>query len=374
MRVALVHDWLVSMRGGERVLEAFCELFPQATLHTLVHRPGSCSPTIEQMKIKTSFLDRLPGAHEHHRSFWPLFAHAIESFDFTGFDLVLSSSSCVAKGVVVPQRTLHACYCHTPMRYVWELFPDYFGQGKANCLTRLAAHTIAPFWRIWDESSSRRVDRFIANSHNVEARIAKRYGQSSIVIPPPVDAARFCPRRVSEIGDYFLIVSALVPYKRVDLAIEVFARMKRPLKIVGQGPERSNLERLAQGHDNIEFVRNATEADVTSLFENCKALLFPGEEDAGITPLEAQAAGRPVIAFGQGGALETVIGLDDESPTGIFFEAQTTESLIDALERFEANFDRFDPSVARANAERFDKNIFKARIAEAIADLGERRP
>lgn len=374
MRVALVHDWLVSMRGGERVLEAFCELFPEATIHTLVHRPGCCSPTIERMKIATSFLDRLPAAQSHHRALWPLFAHAIESFDLTGYDLVLSSSSCVAKGVITPTRALHACYCHTPMRYVWDLFPEYFGKGRAVPATRLLASAIAPFWRLWDESSARRVDRFIANSHHVAARIAKRYGRTALVIPPPVDAARFTPRPLSEISDAYLMVTAFVPYKRVDLAIEAFAHLGRRLQIAGHGPEQARLERLARGHANIEFICDASEAEVTHLFEHCRALVFPGEEDAGITPLEAQAAGRPVIAFGRGGALETVLGIDGSpgasaTATGIFFAEQTPAALIEAVERFEANFDRFDPRAARAQAERFDKGAFKARMAEAIGDL-----
>lgn len=374
MRVALVHDWLVSMRGGERVLEAFCELFPEATLHTLVHRPGSCSPTIERMRIEASFLDRLPAARRHHRALWPLFAHAIESFDFSGYDLVLSSSSCVAKGVITPTRTPHVCYCHTPMRYVWDLFPDYFGEGRASPLTRFMAGAIAPFWRLWDESSARRVDRFIANSHNVAARIAKRYGRDALVIPPPVDTARFTPRPAGEIGDAYLMVTAFVPYKRVDLAIEAFARLGRRLEIVGHGPEAARLERLARGHPNIEFIRDATESEVARRFERCRALVFPGEEDAGITPLEAQASGRPVIAFGRGGALETVAGLDGSpgaaaAATGVFFEEQTPAALIEAVERFEANLEGFDPRVARAQAERFDKEIFKARVAEAIGDL-----
>lgn len=379
MRVALVHDWLVSMRGGERVLEAFCELFPEATIHTLFHRPGSTSPTIERMKIESSFLNRLPAAREHHRAFWPLFAHAIESFDFTGYDLVLSSSSCVAKGVVTPTGARHVCYCHTPMRYVWDLFGDYFGRGRASMPTRLCAHAIAPFWRLWDESSAQRVDSFIANSQNVAARIAKRYGRDALVIPPPVDASRFTPRPTDELSDAYLMVTAFVPYKRVDLAIEAFARMGRRLRIVGHGPGREHLEKLAQGHANIEFIGEAGEAEVTRLFETCRALVFPGEEDAGITPLEAQAAGRPVVAFGRGGALETVRGLDESDgdgtgATGVFFHEQTPEALIEAIERFEANIDRFDPQVARAAAEQFDKAVFKERVSESIdAILRERR-
>lgn len=374
MRVALVHDWLVSMRGGERVLEAFCELFPDADLFTLVHEPGSCSPAIERMRIHPSFIDRIPGARRHHRRFWPLFAHAAESFDLRGFDLVLSSSSCVARGVVVPCGTPHICYCHTPMRYVWESFPEYFGRDAAGPVTRLAASAIAPFWRVWEEASAHRADVFIANSRNVSRRIRRRYGRDSLVIPPPVDVFRFQPRPLSQTGDYYLMVTAFVPYKRTDLAVKAFASLGLPLKIVGHGPEEARLRRLAKGQDSITFIDGASDEEIARLYEGARALIFPGEEDAGITPLEAQAAGRPVIAFGKGGALETVIGLSDDGKnaaeaTGLFFGEQTTEALKIAVEHMEASWRNFDPAAARRRAEMFDKAVFRRRIGEAVDDV-----
>ena len=376
MRVALVHDWLVSMRGGERVLEAFCELYPDASLFTLVHQRGSCSPAIERMRIIPSFLDRLPGARRHHRRFWPLFAHAAESFDLRGFDVVLSSSSCVARGVVVPCGTPHICYCHTPMRYVWESFPEYFGRGAAGTATRLAASAIAPFWRVWEEASANRADVFIANSRNVARRILRRYGRDSQVIPPPVDLSRFEPRPLSQVEDYYLMVTAFVPYKRVDLAVSAFASLGLPLKIVGQGPEEKRLKALARGHGSIRFIDAAGDEEIARLYEGARALIFPGEEDAGITPLEAQAAGRPVIAFGRGGALETVAGLSDDGAnareaTGIFFGEQTAEALCGAVRRMEASWTEFDPAAARRRAQAFDRSVFKQRIRRAVEGVLE---
>lgn len=376
MKVALVHDWLVSMRGGERVLEALCEMFPRATVFTLVHEPGSCSPAIEGMEIVASFIDRLPGARRNHRRYWPLFAHGMESFDLTGFDLVVSSSSCVARGVVAPQDAPHVCYCHTPMRYVWETFPEYFGPGKASGVTRAAAHAIAPFWRVWEESSARRADAFIANSDNVARRIRRRYGRESVVIPPPVDVSRFSPRPEGP-EDYYLVVSALVPYKRVDLAIQAFSRLGLPLKVVGQGPEAGRLEALAAGCGNIGFVHGASDEEVARLMEGARGLVFPGEEDAGITPLESQAAGRPVVAFGKGGALETVVGLSDDGSnaadaTGVFFHEASAESLMEAIRRLEDAMPSMNPSAARENALRFDRETFKKRMASAIDDAVSR--
>jgi len=366
MRVALVHDWLFSMRGGERVLEAFCEIFPNADLFTLVHVKGACSPTIERMRIHTSFVDRLPFAHERYRHYLPLFPHAIESFDFTGYDLVLSSSHCVAKGVVTPTTATHVSYVHTPMRYLWELYPEYFGPDKAGRLTRAGARLFSTFLRTWDEASANRVDLYLANSHNVAARIEKRYRRESEVIHPPVDLERFTPRPVGQLEDFYLMVTAFAPYKKIDVAIEAFRRMRRPLKIVGWGQDWKRLQAMAA--PPVELLGPLGDAEVAELYSRCKALVFPGDEDAGITPLEAQASGRPVIALARGGALETVIGLAPGAgaPTGVFFDEPSVPSLIDAVERFEASFDRFQPEVARENAERFGRKQFKARISAAV--------
>jgi len=367
MRVALVHDWLVSMRGGERVLEAFCELYPEADLFTLLHIPGACSAPIERMRIRTSFIDKLPGAHQRYRHYLPLFAHAIESFDFNGYDLVLSSSHCVAKGVITPPTATHVCYVHTPMRYIWDQYPEYFGPGRAGRLTRLGAGLFSTFLRTWDEASASRVDYYIATSHNVAARIEKRYRREAQVVHPPVEAERFHPRAADTLDDYYLMVTAFAPYKKIEVAIEAFMRLGRPLYIVGGGQEFKRLSRLAK--PPVKLLGSLSDPEVADLYARCRALIFPGEEDAGITPLEAQAAGRPVIALARGGALETVIGLSETSPrppTGVFFEEPTVRALVDAVERFEANQVRFDPAAARRNAERFDKTRFKARIEQLV--------
>jgi glycosyltransferase involved in cell wall biosynthesis len=365
MKVALVHDWLLGMRGGERVLEAFCELFPEAELFTLVHLPGACSPTIEKMRIRTSFIDKLPFAHERHRHYLPLFPHAIEAFDFTGFDLVLSSSHCVAKGALAPTSATHICYVHTPMRYLWDQYSEYFGPGRASLATRAAMRVCSTFLRSWDEASAGRADVYIANSFNVAARVEKRYRRQAQVVHPPVDVARFTVRGAVE--DFYLMVTAFAPYKKIEVAIEAFVKSGRRLKIVGWGQEWKRMRALAKG--SVELLGPLSDPEVADLYPRCRALIFPGEEDAGIVPLEAQAAGRPVVALARGGVLETVIGLGDSerAPTGVFFDEPTVPALLAAVERFEGEQGRFDPLVARRNAERFDRRHFKARIS-AIVD------
>lgn len=367
MKVALVHDWLVSMRGGERVFEAFCELYPDADVFTLVHVPGSCSPAIERMRIHPSFIDRLPFGRERYRHYLPLFPHAIESFDLTGFDLVLSSSHCVAKGVVAPTAALHVSYVHTPMRYLWDQYPEYFGPGRAGLAVRAAMRVASTPLRTWDEASANRVDLYLANSFNVAARIEKRYRRSAEVVHPPVDLARFSPRPAAEVEDFYLMVTAFAPYKKIDVAIEAFRQGGRRLKIVGSGQEEGRIRALVAGAGGrVELLGALPDRQVADLYSRCRALVFPGEEDAGITPLEAQAAGRPVIALARGGALETVVGLQEPSPTGVFFDEPTVPSLLGALDRFEREASRFDPAAARRNAARFDRAHFKTRIAAAV--------
>jgi glycosyltransferase involved in cell wall biosynthesis len=362
MRVALIHDWLTGMRGGEKVLEVFCELFPHADLFTLIHQRGSCSPTIERMRIHTSFVQKLPGVATGYRRYLPLFPHAIESFDLSGYDLVLSSSHCVAKGVITPPSCVHVSYVHTPMRYVWDQFGEYFGPGRAGPVTRLAASVTAPFLRTWDESSASRVDRYIANSTHVSERIRKRYRRESTVIFPPVELARFAPVPASHREDFYLMVGAFAPYKRVDLAIEAFRQLDRPLKIVGGGQDAQRVKKLAGR--NVELLGAQPDEAVAQLYARCRAFVFPGEEDAGITPLEAMAAGRPVIAFGKGGIRDTVVPLEPGAvqPTGVFFHRQSVEDVVDAVRRFEAAESRFDPASLHAHAARFDRAHFKRRI------------
>lgn len=371
-RVALAHEWLVTMRGGERVLEALCELFPDAPLFTLVHAPGSTSPLIENRPIHTSFLQRMPMGVSRYRHYLPLMPPAVESLDVTGYDLVVSSSFCVMKGLVTRPDATHVTYCHTPMRYVWEQQNEYFGPGRAGALTRGVA-TLATSWlRHWDEASARRVDHYVANSAHIARRIRKRYGQEADVVHPPVDCARFdrVARETPERGDYYVMLGAFAPYKRVDLAIEAFTRLGKRLLIAGAGQDAERLRaRLGPGGP-VELLGEVPSEQVPGLLAGARAFVFPGEEDFGIAPVEAQACGTPVIAFGRGGALETVVGIDDaqgRAPTGVFFEEQTVDALADAVERFERVQDSFDPDAIRRHAQRFDRPRFLDEMRRLLA-------
>ncbi len=358
MRVALVHDWLTGMRGGERCLEAFCEIFPEADLFTLVHVPGSVSPVVERHRVTASFIQRLPGAARGYRRYLPLFPAAIRRFDLSGYDLVLSSSHAVAKSVRVPRGALHVCYCFTPMRYVWDLYGEYFGAG-AGWLTRVAMPPVAAALRRWDRRTAAGVTHFVAISRFVADRIRRAYGREADVIYPPVDVARFSIEESP--GDYYLVVSALTPYKRIDLAVEAANRTRRRLVVVGTGPEEQRLRALAG--PTVEFLGWRDDEAVAALYARCRALIFPTLEDFGITPLEAMAAGRPVIAFGEGGALETVVPPGAaEPPTGLFFARQSVEDVIDGIRRFEDDAGRFEPKLLRRRAEAFDRPLFKERI------------
>jgi glycosyltransferase involved in cell wall biosynthesis len=363
-RVALVHDWLTGMRGGERCLEVFCELFPDAPLFTLLHVPGSVSPVIERRRIVASFVQDLPSAATRYRHYLPLFPAAVRGLSLAGYDLVISLSHCVAKGVRVPPGALHLCYCFTPMRYVWDLEADY--ARTAGWLTRLALPPLAAALRRWDRRTDG-VDEFVAISRHIADRIQRAYGRSSEVIHPPVDIARF---RIAEtIEDYYLVVSALVPYKRVDLAIGAAARLGRRLLVVGTGPEEARLRAL--GGAGVSFLGWRSDAEVAELYARCRAVLFPSVEDYGIVPLEAAAAGRPTIALARGGVLETMVGLDDagpEPPTAVFFTEPTVEALAAAMTTFETAAGRFDPPALRARATRFDRPRFAGRVRKFVED------
>ena len=364
LRVALVHDWLTGMRGGEKCLEVFCELFPDADLFTLLHVKGKLSPVIERMAIHTSFVQRLPGVERRYRNYLPLFPRAIEQLDFSAYDLVLSSSHCVAKAATPRPGALHVCYCHTPMRYVWDLYDEYFGPRRAGWVTRVAMAALAGGLRRWDRNTARRVHRFIANSEFVAARIRRHYGREAVVINPPVDCARFSV--ADRPGDYYLVAGAFAPYKRFDLAVEAFTRLGRPLKVAGGGYDDTRLRALAG--PNVEFMGRCSDEELAQLYAQCRAFIFPGQEDFGIMPLEAMASGRPVIAYGSGGALETVVGLDQRTApaTGVFFHEQTVGSLCDAVRAFESHAGAFEPHAIRQHALAFDRAVYKRKIHDFI--------
>lgn len=360
-RVALVHDWLVTMRGGERVLDALCELFPQATLHTLVREPGIATPRIEAMKHVTSLAGRLPGASKKHRWLLPLYPSAIEALDVSAFDLVVSSSHCVAKGVIPSPGAVHVCYCHTPVRYAWDRTEDYLrGSATMLQLARPAIGAAAGWLRRWDLRTSGRVDLYVANSGNTASKIKQFYGRDALVVPPPADCSQFTPDPPPPAQErYDLVLGGMVPYKRVDLAVAAYALMpERKLVIVGDGPERQRLQRAAP--PNVTFAGRAPEDQLVTWYRGANFLVFPGEEDAGIVPVEAQASGIPVVAFGRGGALETVV----DGETGVFFDEPTAESLAAAVRRIAAL--RPDPAACRRNAERFDRPAFLQHMRDAV--------
>ncbi len=352
LRVALVHDWLTGMRGGEKCLEVLCELFPDAPIFTLLHIKNSTSPLIESKKIYTSFINYLPFVEKKYRNYLPLFPKAIEQFNFNNFDLVISTSHCVAKSIIVPKDCLHICYCHTPMRYVWDLYDEYFGIGRANFFTRFVMKLLRPYLQNWDVKTASRVNYFIANSINVKNKIKLYYNREAVVINPPVDTDLFTLSK--QMGKYFLIVSALVPYKRVDIAIKCFNKTGEKLIIVGKGPNENELKKIAKS--NIEFVGWASDKELAKFYKNAKALIFPGEEDFGIVPLEAMACGKPVIAFAKGGALETVI----DKKTGIFFKNQIASDLEIAINKFKKI--KFSPIVIRNNALKFSRNYYAKKM------------
>ncbi len=360
MRVALVHDWLTGMRGGEKCLEAVCELFPDAPIYTLVHHPGTVSPLIEDRPIHTSFIQRLPGARRRHQRYLPLFPAAIERFDLSGYDLVISLSHCVAKGVRVAPGAVHVCYCFTPMRYVWDMYDAYWGPQVAGPLTRAVMPALAAALRRWDVRTVPRVTAFLTDCANVRRRIQSTYGRDSEVIGMWIDTALFQPAAdPSPRGEgYDVVLSALVPYKRVDLAVDAACRSGRRLVVIGTGVERARLARRAG--PETQFVGWASQAEVVRYLQHARWLVFPGEEDFGLVPLEAIACGTPVVAFDRGGARETV----REGVTGVFFGEQTVDALVAALARVDAV--RIDAALARREAAPYAKAAFQARFEESL--------
>jgi glycosyltransferase involved in cell wall biosynthesis len=357
MRVAFAHDWLTGMRGGEKVLEVLCERFPDAELFTLLHVPGSVSPIIEQRPLHASFVQRLPGARRFYRYYLPLFPAAVARWDFSRFDLIVSVSHCCVKALQRPSHARHVCYCLTPMRYAWDQFDAYFGAARIGAPASAIMRPMMRRLARWDRWTADRPDRYVAISHHVAGRIDRYYNRVASVVYPPVDTNFFRPDTAAPDG-YALVVSALVPYKRVDVAIDASRRAGIPLRIVGVGPEAASLQRRAAPH--VEFLGRQSDEEIRALYQRAAMVLLPGEEDFGIVPLEAQACGRPVVALGRGGALETVV----HGETGLLVDEPSAAAFATAMTAVRTR--RFDTGVIRRHAERFSRERFGDEIEEAI--------
>lgn len=353
-RVALVHDYLNQYGGAERVLEALHELFPDAPVYTSIYDPAAMPEHYRTWDIRTSWMQRLPAWRKHFRKYFLLYPSAFESFDVSAYDLIVSSSSAYAKGVIPRPGATHVCYCHTPMRFGWRT-GDYVEREAIGGHTSGALALPLTYLRLWDVVSSQRVDGFIANSREVANRIERYYRRRAEVIPPPVDLQPYVPTSPE---DFYLTGGRLVPYKRIDLVVQAFTALKLPLVVFGAGRDRAKLEALAG--PNVRFVGRVTDAELQQLYRRCRAYITAGEEDAGIQPVEAMAAGRPVIAFAAGGVRETVI----DGETGCFFDAQTPASLAVAVARSRTL--RFDPPTIRAHAEQWSRERFKVRVLAYI--------
>lgn len=367
MKTALVHDYLAQAGGAERVAAALHSMFPMAPLYTSVHDPRATLPIFENADVRTSFLQRgifsqrgLFSSRRFHKLALPYYPAAFERFDFSGYDLVLSSSSSFAKGVLTPPETCHICYCHTPSRFIWRQ-QEYLRRSRSSRLTLGLLGPILSSLRAWDVESAQRVDYFVANSYHVARRIRKFYRRDvAAVIYPPVETAKFAPASASEVGDHFLVVSRLLDYKRLDLAVAACNRLRVPLRVVGIGPDLPALRRVAG--PTVHFLGRLSDQEVAQELARCRALIFPGEEDFGLTPVECMASGRPVVAYKAGGALETVV----EGKTGLFFREQTVDSLAEALTAVGRL--SFSPEALRKHALGFDTYVFEARLRCLIED------
>ncbi len=369
MKVALVHDWLNGMRGGESVLEALCDLYPDARIFTLFIDPENISEKIKRHKIETSYIQNLPLRKSHYRHYLPFFPTAVERFDFDDFDIVISTSHCVAKGAIAGKDRLHICYCHSPMRYVWDRFDDYFPRSEINIFKYNFIKMIARRLRKWDVKTVDRVDLFVANSGFVKWRIGKYYKRPAAVIHPPVDTEFYTPGP-SDKSEYFIVAGALVPYKKTEIIIEAFRNRDERLIITGDGPDFKKLVRTAP--DNVEFTGWLDRGKLREYYRGCKALIFAGVEDFGIVPVEVMACGKPVIAFNKGGLVDTVIGPTTENyrdhkgfKSGLFFTEQTPLSVRLALDIF-ATMEFDSDSIAR-HVQKFSKNSFSSSIGEFIS-------
>jgi len=359
MKVAIVHYWLVKMRGGEKVLEALCEMYPQADIYTHVCKPDAISAEIRKHKIFTSFIAKLPFSTRLYQSYLPLMPFALKRIDLSDYDLVISSESGPAKGVTVGSETRHICYCHTPMRYLWDMYDVYL--KNAGMLTGFFMRVLVPWLRRWDRATSDGVDKFIANSHFVQQRIKDVYGRDSQVIYPPVAIEEFVSS--SEIGDYYLYAGELTEYKQPQLAIEAFNQSGRKLLVIGDGSMNEKLKSASR--NNVQFLGRQDFETLKYHFSHCKALIFPGIEDFGILPVEVMASGRPVIAFRAGGALETVV----DGVTGLFFDEQTPEALNSVIEKFESHAEDFESESIMAEMGKFSKSCFITAFRKQVALL-----
>ncbi|HTQ95520.1 MAG TPA: glycosyltransferase [Candidatus Acidoferrum sp.] len=369
-RIAIVHYWFVAHRGGERVVEAIADMFPAADLFTLIADPDAVPKSLRGRSLHTSFLQDLPGSKRLHRRLLPFYPMALEQFDLNGYDLVLSSESGPAKGVLTSAGTCHVCYCHSPMRYLWDFYHQYKNNSGLGLITRPIFALTSHYLRMWDAASANRVDYFAANSRNVAARIRKHYRRESTVVYPPVNT--HAGYLAEKIEDYYLVVGQFVEYKRIDLAIAACNRLGRCLHVVGEGEQYVRLRRLAG--PSINFLGAISDEELHEQYAHCRALLFPGEEDFGIVPVEALSFGRPVIAYERGGATETVKGFHPESQesvensTGVFFGEQTVESLVEAIRAFESIEHRFCPFYINLQASRFASAKFQQAFGQFLAN------
>ncbi|MEL7171879.1 MAG: glycosyltransferase [Pseudomonadota bacterium] len=364
MRTAIVHYWLVGMRGGEAVLEELLRCYPDADIYTHVYDPEQVSERIRERPVTETFVGRLPGARRHHALYLPFMPRALEELDLTGYDLVISSESGPAKGVIAHPDATHVCYCHSPMRYLYDHYPQY--RETLGPLKRALFSHLAHKLRQWDVTTAARVDHFVANSQFIARRIARVYGREAAVVHPPVDLARFRAVSAPARDGGYLVVSQLVPYKRVDLAVEAFRRLGLPLTVAGDGPMAERL--AAEAPDHVRFLGRVDDATLRALYARARALIFPGEEDFGIVPVEAMAAGCPVIAYGRGGACDTVL----DGQTGLLFRDQTPEALMAAVQRFETM--HLPAERVSAGAERFSAARFRAGFeAEVARAMGAKR-
>lgn len=357
MKTALVHDWMNQIGGAEDVLETLVSLYPNVPIYTSMYAPEKMPLHWQKWDIRTTFLNRMPFIHKKQQLYFPLYPMAFEQHDFRGYDLIISNKSGFCHGILTDPDTVHICYCLTPTRYVWR-YHQYAEQENLGKVTRGLLQPFLTWLRVWDRLAADRVDHFIAISQEVRRRIAKVYGREATIIYPPVDTSRFAP--VNKVDDYYLFVGRLVPYRRLDLLIEAFNKMKRPLHIAGSGRDRQRLERLAG--PTIKFLGYVPDADLPPLFAGCKAFVFPGEEDFGIAPIQAMAAGRPVIAYAAGGALDTIV----PGVTGLLFAEQTVDDIIQAVESFDV--EQVDTAVIRQHAVQFDTEVFKEKFKSFVSE------